>query len=278
MLAPVVFALPYFEVIGSSLNPTLFAFSGGGGLSLRLTNPSFIQELSLQYRVVVSDPCQVGKSTCPIADTFQEMIDDNLHIVDYVKKLYNITAFYVMGYSSGCIIANVVSEKYAEYITAMVWIAPFVDFRDVTDSTRKCVHDRLSLPYFVIDTLPLSVYVTLRTLLCGFSCVQHRNLISIGSCKFDSQMPLSDYMDYIAVRRNIDKTYTMLRLPESINITFPLTIILGAFDRIAPIAPVYAYLPNIMSPHLDVYLVADASHGLIYEQPDELLKYITAMK
>ena len=256
--------LPYVEVRGDASLPTLLVIPGGGGSSLRTVEE--LERLETHFRVVHYDPCGVGKSDCPRRDTWQEMIDDVVAVAQVHHPRY------LLGHSSGCLVANHVAR--AMPIDGALCVGPVFDFALTEASVDACLKDKLATTQYVVDRIPWIVRTALRFSLCGTTCGQRRPAATaLLTCdNFVNREGVLYSWQVAAQRWRVRHDYTRQRLPETF--AMPVRIVVGADDRITAPEDVVAHAP----PGVPVRVVPDASHALPWEAPDVVLEEALVMR
>ena len=246
--------LPYVEVRGNANAPTLLVIPGGGGHTLRKVDE--LRNLDEHFRVVHYDPCGVGASDCALRDTWEEMIDDAVA----VARAY--PPEYLLGHSSGCLVADRVAR--AMPVQGTLCVAPVFDYADTEESVAECLADKLRIPRRAVDWIPYPVYQGLRFMLCGTECGHRRDAVrALLTCEnYLLRDGLRVALQTATQRYRVRHDYTQQRLPA--NLTRPLRILVGEHDRITT--------PESVLAHADVpvRVVRDTSHALPWEAPDVL--------
>jgi pimeloyl-ACP methyl ester carboxylesterase len=239
---------------GGSGAPLVF-FHGAGGL---LGDNPFLDQIAQGYHVFAPEWPGYGESTGE--ELLEDMLDFTLHGWDLVQAL-GLEQPHLVGHSMGGMIAAEMACLAPHDLGKLVLVSPaglWMDEHPIPDIFAL-------LPYQIAEVL--------------FHDPQRGQALLTGGADLSDMEALKDF--YIGSQRRLAMAGKILfpipnrRLSKRLyRLTAESLVLWGASDRL--IVPAYAERWKALIPHARVEVIGDAGHMLPYEQPDKLVRAVTA--
>ncbi len=276
----------------SSDNPVMLFLHGGPGSVESLFTRSFQEKWEDIYTVVHWDQRGAGKTLMKNPDklpTIELMLEDLYEAIQYLKKKYNKQKIVLIGHSWGTVLGTTFIRKYPEEVAYYIGMGQVVDMLENEqvgyDKVRELIlkaGDTKSLNKLnSIGEYPGSRISFDKEFLK--KCGKLRKLqgkyklgakidIAIFLAVFKSPIfRLSDIAAFIKLKSANEKVYPYLGAfnlhTESPEYKLPIYYILGRNDWQAPHSIAENYFSEIIAPNKNIYVIPNAGHMVMMEQP-----------
>lgn len=271
--------------------PVLLFLHGGPGMSESTFAYAFQKELSGLFNIVHWDQRGAGKtltkdrkiSNYPSVD---ELIDDLLEIVYYLKKKYNKEKVVILGHSWGSVLGTLFVMKYPQEVLYYIGAGQVVDivenekigYEKVRELIIKAGNKKDLDSLEKIGVYPEKNYEKpmikkiqrIRMLQGKYKIGM--NFIPIIKALLKSPIfRLSDISSLLKGMNNNKKLWNFLfshsLYEESHDYEVPVFYILGDRDFQAPNTIASRYFDSINAPNKKMFIIKDAGHFMMLDQP-----------
>lgn len=271
--------------------PVLLFLHGGPGMSESTFAYAFQKDLSSLYNIVHWDQRGAGKtltktkrnSNYPSVD---ELLDDLLEIVNYLKKKYNKEKIVILGHSWGSVLGTLFVKKYPQDVLYYIGAGQVVDivenekigYEKVRELIIKSGNKKDLVSLEKIGVYPEKNYekpmikkIQKIRILQGKYKVG-MDFMPIIKTLFKS--PIFRFSDIISLFKGMnnnkklwDFLFSHSLYEESHDYEIPVFYVLGARDYQAPNVIASSYFDSINAPYKKKFIIEDAGHFMMLDQP-----------
>lgn len=279
----------------SESNPVLLFLHGGPGSAVSIFGHAFQKQWEDLYTVVHWDQRGAGKTLTknPSAHaSIETMIEDTHAIIQYLKKTYRQEKVIILGHSWGSVLGSIIVKKYPEDVAYYIGVGQVISIleneRVGYEKLKQAIiqaNDQKSLKKleaigeypgakFGSDMLPQCGKV--RQLQGKYNLAVQIGLPMILAA-FKS--PIFKCSDMPAAVKGMKANHQVLDFlgefdlnVESPRYEVPMYYILGDRDWQTPFSIASDYFKKIEAPAKKLYLIPDAGHMTMMDQPDLFYK------
>lgn len=242
----------------------------GFGMSMDDWDPSLLQELSKDHRLIIFDLRGVGLSEGDLSGlSLSQMTDDTVHLL---KKL-GVAKADVLGWSMGSLVAQEMALKHPEYVNKLILVSTFsADQHTVDGSDQVSAYimdnikngwEKLVPPMFPDDRKEdIDAYLKRRE-----KAIESKEAPRIEEITQDLDVVRHAQQDVMIALRNSGERLQMLS-----DITQPTLVIAGEEDALLPLANDRLVADAVPSAKLIV--IPRAGHAVLFMGNKEVVKEI----
>lgn len=230
---------------------------------------------------VTFDHCGIGDSRACDGQSWDRYVDDAVDVARAARAQHpEARRFVLAAYSSSCFVAQRVMQR-VTFVDALVFVSPLVDVQSARAVTHDCMRRRFgALPARVLEHYAEPLYYLSFQKWCGVYCAQ-TTFFATGAvtCRIPSLTDVTarELLHANRIRTQLWDEYRVQSL-RGLNVSVPLLVMSGAYDRVAPYALVSEAVDagELAAPDLRVRVFPDASHHIRYEEPEAFAEVVTA--
>jgi len=276
-------------------NPVILFLHGGPGTVESLFAHVFQEKWEDIFTVVHWDQRGAGKTLNKNPDkypTIDLMLKDMFEIIQYLKKKYNKQKIIILGHSWGSVLGSTFIKKYPEEVAYYIGVGQVISMieneRVGFDKVKELIlqaNDKKSLkklevlgdyPGDKLDSEFMKKCGKLRRLQGKYKLAFK---ISISMIVDTIKSPIFKFSDVLALIKGPKANEEILGflLPfdlnsESNEYKVPIYYILGGNDWQTPYVIAQDYFNKINAPYKNIYLIPDAGHMTMLDQPQLFFK------
>ncbi len=270
--------------------PVLLFLHGGPGMAESTFAYAFQDNLSSLFTVVHWDQRGAGKTLTKTSQknkypSMDELLDDLLKVVQYLKEKYNKDKIIILGHSWGSVLGTIFVKKYPEEVLFYIGTGQVIDIVEnekvgydklkelIINADNKKDLDNLKkigvYPEKNYDKSMIKKIQKIRILQGKYKIGM--NFIPIIKTLIKSPVfRLSDISSLIKGMGNNKKLWDFLfshnLYEESREYEIPVFYILGDRDFQAPNTIASSYFETINAPNKKLFLIRDAGHFMMLDQ------------
>lgn len=272
-------------------NPVMLFLHGGPGSSEVLFAHAFQEKWEEIFTVIHWDQRGTGKTLTANPDkypTIDLMLRDLLEVVQYLKNKYNKEKIIILGHSWGSVLGSIFVKKYPKEAAYYIGVGQVVGFLENERVGYKKVRelimqakDNKSLkklesigdyPGDKIDNDFMKKCGKVRSIQGKYNLAVKTDLSLFKTVLKSPVFKLSDASALIKGMKANEKVMEFLGTfdlrGESAEYKVPIYYILGSNDWQTPYVIAQEYFNTINAPSKGLYLIPDAGHMTMLDQPD----------
>lgn len=271
--------------------PILLFLHGGPGMAESNFAYAFQDDLSSSFTVVYWDQRGAGKTLTKASKknaypSIDELLDDLLKLVQYLKIKYNKKKIAILGHSWGSMLGSLFVQKYPQEVLYYIGVGQIVDlvenetvgFEKLRDKIRKADNKKDLAALEKIGVYPeLNYEKPMMKKMQKIRILQGKYKIGmdfVPILKTLTKSPvfkLSDISSLLKGMSNNNKIWDFLfshnLYEESRKYEVPVFYVLGDRDFQAPNTIASAYFDTIIAPYKKLFIIKDAGHFIMLDQP-----------
>lgn len=275
---------------GNSDKHVLLYVHGGPGFSESNFGYLVDQQLCNRYPIVYWDQRGAGKTVLKnkkehLPKSIDQMIQDLLEVVLYLKQEYRIDKVVLIGHSWGSILSTLFVLKYPEHVEAYIGTGQFISTYEneligyETTIQKASLKDREKLE--ALGPYPTKDIEVIKNKIKKVRKIQskydNQNLVQV--VKLMSKSPtfkISDIKPLLQLHKNnevlIDEMLRFDLTHYSNQYKIPVHYILGENDITTPTSISSKYYETIQAPIKSIKIIKDAGHTPIVEQTEQFIE------
>ncbi|RUT29602.1 alpha/beta hydrolase [Paenibacillus zeisoli] len=278
-------------------NPVLLFLHGGPGSAESLFTRAFQESWEEIYTVVHWDQRGTGKTLTKNPDQlpdFELLMQDLLVVIQYLKTKYDKRKIVILGHSWGSILGSMLIRRYPEEVSYFIAVGPVINmlenerigYNKVKEMIEQAGDHKSLARLKSIGEYPGSRIVFNREFL--EKCEKVRKLqgkynlaikLGLGAWLTVFKSPifrLSDITAFMKIFKANAKLHEFLGdfdlRKEKAEYQVPVYYLLGENDWQAPYVLAQQYFEEIVAPNKGLYMIPDAGHMTMMDQPDLFYK------
>lgn len=278
-------------------NPVMLFLHGGPGSAESLFTRAFQEKWEEIYTVVHWDQRGTGKTLTKNPDklpTIDLILQDLFEVIQYLKKKYNKQKIVILGHSWGSVLGSVFIRKYPDEVAYYIGVAQVINmlenekvgYKKVKDLIEQAGDKKSMKKLELIGEYPGNKIVFNKDF--SKKCEEVRKLqgkyklgmkidLKIWITVFKSPIfKFSDIIAFMKIFQANEKLHSFLGefnlRSESAVYQVPIYYILGGNDWQAPYVIAQKYFEEIYAPNKNLYVIANAGHMTMMEQPEPFYK------
>jgi len=272
-------------------NPVMLFLHGGPGSVESLFAHVFQEKWEDIFTVVHWDQRGSGKTLTKNPDkypTIDSMIKDLFEIIQYLKKKYNKQKIIILGHSWGSVLGSTFIKKYPEEVAYYIGVGQVVSmlenervgYQKVKELILQA-NDKKSIKKLeILGDYPGDKFDNKSMKKCGeIRRLQGKyNLavkIDFSILKYVFKSPIFKLSDIFAMMKGIKSNEKVIDFLGAFDLNLepaeykvPIYYILGGNDWQTPYVIAEKYFNKINAPAKNFYLIPDAGHMTMIDQPD----------
>ncbi|WP_097025562.1 alpha/beta fold hydrolase [Clostridium peptidivorans] len=276
-------------------NPVMLFLHGGPGSAESIFAHAFQEKWEDVFTVVHWDQRGSGKTLTKNPDkypTIDLMLKDLFQIIQYLKKKYNKEKIIILGHSWGSVLGSIFIKQYPEEVAYYIGVGQVINmlenervgYEKVKELILQAADKKSLKKLEILGDYPGDQFDINFIKKCGkMRELQGKyNLavkigLSIVITAFKSPIfKLSDIFALIKGAKANEKVLEFLFAfdlkPESAEYKIPIYYILGGNDWQTPYVIAQEYFNKINAPYKKFYLIPDAGHMTMLDQPQLFVK------
>ncbi len=282
------FLLHYYNM--NSELPVLLFIHGGPGMSESTFSHAFQEALSVLYTVVHWDQRGSGKTLSKnknIYPTIDELLDDLIQVVKYLKAKYCKKKIVILGHSFGSVLGTLFVLRHPEDVLYYIGVGQVISiteneiigYEKLKEIIIKADHKKDLEKLRKIGDYPENNYnkpmikkiQKIRILQGKYKIGM--NFIPILKTLFKSPIfRISDILSIIKGMSNNKQIWDYLfshsLYDETVNYEIPVYYIIGERDFQAPNTIAKTYFSTINAPYKEIFTIEDAGHFMMLDKPE----------